>query len=75
MLRFFNQDVDITNFSSSWNNGLASCALLDTYLPQLIPYNELDNKNKDINEILAQERPEWQLIMAYVAVIYRYFEN
>ncbi|XP_076345468.1 cytospin-A-like isoform X4 [Tachypleus tridentatus] len=68
-------DVDITNFSSSWNNGLASCALLDTYLPQLIPYNELDNKNKDINEILAQERPEWQLIMAYVAVIYRYFEN
>ncbi|KAM3181572.1 hypothetical protein ACTXT7_014106 [Hymenolepis weldensis] len=31
--------VDVTNFSSSWNDGLALCALLHTYVPQLIAVN------------------------------------
>uniref|UniRef100_A0A5K3FIX6 Calponin-homology (CH) domain-containing protein n=1 Tax=Mesocestoides corti TaxID=53468 RepID=A0A5K3FIX6_MESCO len=29
--------VEITNFSSSWNDGLALCALLHTYVPDKIP--------------------------------------
>nr|CDS33054.1 cytospin a [Hymenolepis microstoma] len=31
--------VDVTNFSSSWNDGLALCALLHTYVPQLVAVN------------------------------------
>ncbi|KAL5106259.1 Cytospin-A [Taenia crassiceps] len=31
--------VEVTNFSSSWNDGLALCALLHTFLPQLIAPN------------------------------------
>ncbi len=40
------QNIDITNFSSSWNDGLAFCAILHTYLPAHIPYHELNNQDK-----------------------------
>lgn len=47
-------DVDITNFSSSWNDGLAFCALLHSYLPDKIPYGELINsEDKRRNFTLA----------------------
>lgn len=35
------REVDITNFSSSWNDGLAFCALLHNYIPHLINYDDL----------------------------------
>ena len=34
-------DIDIKNFSSSWNDGFAFCALLHSYLPQKIDYEAL----------------------------------
>lgn len=40
------QNVEITNFSSSWNDGLAFCALLHSYVPTKIPYAELSAKDK-----------------------------
>lgn len=40
------QGIDITNFSSSWNDGLAFCALLHTFLPDMIPYKELNSQDK-----------------------------
>ncbi len=40
------QNIDITNFSSSWNDGLAFCAILHTYLPAHIPYHELNSQDK-----------------------------
>lgn len=42
-------NVDITNFSSSWNDGLALCAILDTYLPEKINYKTLTPINKREN--------------------------
>ncbi|XP_039254148.1 cytospin-A-like isoform X3 [Styela clava] len=33
--------IDITNFSSSWNDGLAFCALVHSHLPAHIPYDTL----------------------------------
>lgn len=42
-------NVDITNFSSSWNDGLALCAILDTYLPEKINYITLVPHNKREN--------------------------
>lgn len=87
--------IDITNFSSSWNDGLAFCALMNSYLPDLVPYHELDSKDKrrnftlafqaaesvgipttlNINDLISQERPDWQSIMAYVTSIYKHFET
>lgn len=43
---FFGQNIDVTNFSSSWSDGLAFCALLHTYLPAHIPYQELISQDK-----------------------------
>lgn len=50
--------IDITNFSSSWNDGLAFCALLHSYLPDKIPYDTLDNKDKRRNFTLAFQAAE-----------------
>lgn len=43
------QNIDITNFSSSWADGLAFCAVYHTYLPSHIPYNTLSPENKVFN--------------------------
>ncbi|XP_063926922.1 cytospin-A-like, partial [Zophobas morio] len=47
------RNIDITNFSSSWNDGLALCALLHTYLPDRIPYDSLTAQEKRRNFSLA----------------------
>ncbi|XP_058512476.1 cytospin-A [Ochotona princeps] len=52
------QNIDITNFSSSWNDGLAFCALLHTYLPAHIPYQELNGQDKKRNFMLAFQAAE-----------------
>ncbi|VDL93832.1 unnamed protein product [Schistocephalus solidus] len=36
--------VEVTNFSSSWNDGLALCALLHTYLPSKIAWDSLNDQ-------------------------------
>lgn len=41
--------VDITNFSTSWSNGMAFCALLHSYIPEHIPYNSLKPENPEEN--------------------------
>ena len=33
--------IEVTNFSSSWADGLAFCALLHSYMPEVIPYTQL----------------------------------
>ncbi|XP_035383433.1 cytospin-A [Electrophorus electricus] len=52
------QNIDITNFSSSWNDGLAFCAVLHTYLPAHIPYHELNSHDKRRNFTLAFQAAE-----------------
>ncbi|XP_054481865.1 cytospin-B isoform X1 [Anoplopoma fimbria] len=51
-------NIDVTNFSSSWSDGLAFCALLHTYLPAHIPYQELISQDKDRNLTLAFQAAE-----------------
>ncbi|XP_042245012.1 cytospin-A isoform X2 [Thunnus albacares] len=47
------KNIDITNFSSSWADGLAFCAVYHTYLPSHIPYSTLSLENKRENLSLA----------------------
>ncbi|CDQ89455.1 unnamed protein product [Oncorhynchus mykiss] len=47
------KNIDITNFSSSWADGLAFCALYHTYLPSRIPYCTLSPDSKRENLSLA----------------------
>ncbi|XP_001652575.2 cytospin-A isoform X8 [Aedes aegypti] len=47
------RNIDITNFSSSWNDGLALCAIMHSYLPDRIPYDKLSPNDKRRNFSLA----------------------
>lgn len=47
------RNIDITNFSSSWNDGLALCAILHTYLSDRVPYDTLVPQEKRRNFSIA----------------------
>ncbi|VDP03052.1 unnamed protein product [Heligmosomoides polygyrus] len=47
------QNVSVTNFSSSWADGLAFCALIHRFAPDAFDFNQLDPKNKRHNLELA----------------------
>ncbi|OCK82699.1 alpha-actinin-2 [Lepidopterella palustris CBS 459.81] len=46
-------EVEVRDFSSSWNDGLAFCALLDIHRPDLIDYDSLDKEDHRGNMQLA----------------------
>lgn len=45
--------IDIKNFSSSWNDGLAFCALLHSFLPHRIDYDSLRLENNPRKNFLT----------------------
>ncbi|KAK5459770.1 alpha-actinin [Exophiala xenobiotica] len=47
------EGVDVRDFSSSWNDGLAFCALLDIHRPDLIDFDTLDKSDHKGNMQLA----------------------
>ena len=52
------RNIDITNFSSSWNDGLAFCAIMHSYLRDAIPYDTLGPNDKRRNFTLAFKAAE-----------------
>lgn len=46
-------EVDVRDFSASWNDGLAFCALLDIHRPDLIDYDALDKSDRRGNMQMA----------------------
>ncbi|XP_021323092.1 cytospin-A isoform X2 [Danio rerio] len=52
------KNIEITNFSSCWVDGLAFCAIYHSYLPSHIPYNRLSPENKKENLTLAFQTGE-----------------
>ena len=51
-------NVKVTNFTTSWRNGLAFCALLHSFYPDLIPYDALTSHDIKHNCKLAFEAGE-----------------
>ncbi|KAI3401285.1 hypothetical protein diail_11991 [Diaporthe ilicicola] len=47
------EECDVRDFSASWNDGLAFCALLDIHRPDLIDYDQLDKSDHKGNMQLA----------------------
>ncbi|KAH7960646.1 hypothetical protein HPB49_022005 [Dermacentor silvarum] len=52
--------VDITNFSTSWNDGMAFCALIHHFYPDAFDYDKLEPKNRRHNFDLAFRTAEEQ---------------
>ncbi|KAL3856780.1 hypothetical protein ACJMK2_011497 [Sinanodonta woodiana] len=53
MTREYTEKVNIENFSTSWNDGLAFCALIHHFYPEAFDFNKLDPKNRRHNFELA----------------------
>ncbi|XP_010795025.1 cytospin-B-like [Notothenia coriiceps] len=62
------KNVEITNFSSSWEDGLVFCAVYHTYLPTHIQYDTLDPAHKKENLDLAFKTGESLGITATLSV-------
>ena len=45
--------MDVKDFHQSWSDGLAFCAILHTFLPDKIPYDELTPDNPRKNFTIA----------------------
>ena len=58
VLFIFQQNVEIKNFSGSWANGLAFCALIHHFRPDSFDYSALDPKNRRHNFQLAFDTAE-----------------
>ncbi|XP_037566517.1 smoothelin isoform X1 [Dermacentor silvarum] len=54
------EHVDITNFSTSWNDGMAFCALIHHFYPDAFDYDKLEPKNRRHNFDLAFRTAEEQ---------------
>ncbi|NXD50233.1 SMTL2 protein, partial [Corvus moneduloides] len=50
--------IDLQNFSSSWNDGMAFCALVHSFFPEAFDYNKLDPANRKQNFELAFTKAE-----------------
>jgi hypothetical protein len=50
--------VEVTNFSSSWNNGMAFCALIHHFFPNAFDFSKLDPKQRRYNFTLAFDTAE-----------------
>ncbi|KAL1257857.1 hypothetical protein QQF64_011101, partial [Cirrhinus molitorella] len=62
------KNIEITNFSSCWVDGLAFCAIYHSYLPSHIPYDKLSPENKKENLTLAFQTGEGFGICASLTV-------
>lgn len=49
-------DIEIKNFSSSWNDGLAFCALMDSFMGNKIDYVTLKSENNPVSYIFLFRR-------------------
>merc|ERR1711973_980045 len=76
-------NVKIENFTNSWADGLAFCALIHHFFPQSFDYSKLSASNRkanyelafltadDMEGMVADKRIDPKMIFSYVQEVYR----
>ena len=54
----YQQEMNVTNFSTCWNDGLAFCALIHYFYPEAFDFSSLDPANRRYNFTLAFDTAE-----------------
>lgn len=62
------QGINIENFSSSWSDGLAFCALIHRFFPDAFDYSSLTPKERKKNFTLGFQTAEYGALSSLVAV-------
>lgn len=57
------QHVDIQNFSSSWSDGMAFCALVHNFFPEAFDYSQLTPQNRRHNFEVAFSSAEYVVLL------------
>ena len=56
------QNVEIKDFKQSWSDGLAFCAILHSFLPDKIPYDDLTPNNPRQNFTVAFDAAKYAVL-------------
>ncbi|XP_067377185.1 smoothelin isoform X11 [Channa argus] len=63
------EHVDIQNFSSSWSNGMAFCALVHHFFPEAFDYSSLSPSNRRKNFEVAFSTADWIMSIPVFLVV------
>ncbi|KAJ3605701.1 hypothetical protein NHX12_027745 [Muraenolepis orangiensis] len=66
---WFLQGVNIKNFSSSWSDGIAFCALVHRFFPDAFEYSTLNPTQR--RDLLRMAEPDWKCVYTYIQEFYR----
>ena len=58
------------DFRGSWSDGMAFCAIIHSFLPDKIPYDELSPSNPRQNFTLAFQAAKYVLLLPIVVITY-----
>merc|ERR1711981_1546005 len=71
-------NVNITDFTQSWANGLAFCALIHNFFPNAFDYKALKTDSprdfltaEDMSGMVEEQRIDPKMIFSYVQEVYR----
>uniref|UniRef100_A0A8C2S8J6 Calponin-homology (CH) domain-containing protein n=1 Tax=Capra hircus TaxID=9925 RepID=A0A8C2S8J6_CAPHI len=75
------EHVDIQNFSSSWSDGMAFCALVHNFFPEAFDYGQLSPQNRrqnfevafssllDTEDMVRLREPDWKMLVDCVPLV------